>query len=619
MPEDEEQGAESPAGHTSVVYVHGMGEQRRYEEVSRLVDALDGYAYWASHVAGKPVGILTRIRARLEEPRGDQKRDVSYIRVCHNPDPAKRPAEVRTFRFYEVYWAPLTAGGRSVSAVLRWLLRQIVTPLAVLRSPWRDRQRLRRASLHGLWEEMRQRGYGSFRSSTFAALLRTYNAFERADARRDFRRGTYSDFRRFLNQQHGDHPEHLRSLLALAGRWRNRALRGEALTALVLITLGVTLALGLGGLALAVSAATGALLHLAPGALGSGASWLARLLATSAAYGRSHLLEVVAALVSVSGIAGFLRNYLGDVEIWTTYQETDADYRKRREILESAAGLLRHVLEDPKCTRVVVVAHSLGTAIASDALLEVGRYNRARQPGAPMLGPLELEKLDHIVTLGSPIDKIHYFFESRTGSYHRYNRVVEEVRGDIGEVPFTKNRKPHMHWVNFWDAADIVSGPLESVSNPRNPYLRVDNVRTRSFRFPDPAASHSAYFQHHDVIGRIFEMIFGGGGSLRGFAKTAKDEEELEHRFLGPGDGPRSQRLIQGVALLVPWIVVAGLAASAFTALARAATTCYWCAAMLLGVLALGWAGGKLAGHLAPLAVARSAPADEPADTGRDR
>ena len=121
---------------------------------------------------------------------------------------------------------------------------------------------------------------------------------------------------------------------------------------------------------------------------------------------------------------------------------------------------MTHVLEDEACGRVIVVAHSLGTAVAMDTLLRLGRYNRARDRENPMEGPLPLEKLRCFVTMGSPIDKIHYFFESYRSSYHRYVRVVEALRGDISTAPFAKNRKPHIHWINVWDRGDAISGEV---------------------------------------------------------------------------------------------------------------------------------------------------------------
>jgi hypothetical protein len=481
MTEEQNKAPKAPndaADYTAVVYFHGMGEQRRYEEVSRLIDVLDGYTYYSFHRENRPLGRLQNIRARLEPPRGEGKRDVSYVRLDHTPANASTPKIFTSFRFYEAYWAPVTAGGRSAWTVLRWMLRQILTPFAMIHSPWRERQRQRRASLHSLWENMRQHGYGQFHAVNFAQLLNNYNDFERADSRRAFPNGSFVDFKRFLEQKNTDDPNRLKLLLKLADLWHSQYQRTEYFTLFALLSLGLAIGLAFIGLLALVSTVTNGLTSFLANSNNSAneTNLITSALSWVANYARTHLLEI-ALFISTVLVARFLRDYMGDVQIWSTYQETDVNYAKRREILDSTVQLLSHVLIDPQCHRVVVVAHSLGTAIAIDALLELGRYNRARNRSVPMHGPIELEKLDQVITLGSPIDKIHYFFESRTSKHHRFNRVVEEVRGDIGEVPFAKNRKPHMHWINFWDVGDIISGPLETSSNPRNPWLRVDNVR----------------------------------------------------------------------------------------------------------------------------------------------
>src|SRR5262249_51204277 len=89
-------------GYTAVLYFHGIGKQRRYEGLSRLIDSLDRYAFHNQETTGR----LADIRGRVETPRGTCKKDVAYV-SCRRI----REKAYRTVRFYEAYWAPLTAGG----------------------------------------------------------------------------------------------------------------------------------------------------------------------------------------------------------------------------------------------------------------------------------------------------------------------------------------------------------------------------------------------------------------------------------------------------------------------------------------------------------------------------
>lgn len=124
---------EGEATFTAVAYFHGMGEQRRFEELSRLIDALDRFAIWSRRHLGRDLGRLEDIAARLEAPRGDLARDVSYVRVRHRGPGSPADASFATFRFYEVYWA----GWRGWCPAARRSRRR-ARPPGGWRAPWRS-------------------------------------------------------------------------------------------------------------------------------------------------------------------------------------------------------------------------------------------------------------------------------------------------------------------------------------------------------------------------------------------------------------------------------------------------------------------------------------------------
>ena len=106
----DEAGAATRASYSSVVYFHGMGSQRRYEETSRLVDCLDKYLV-RQHRGGNSLGMLRNIRVRVEPLRGDPqpKGIIGYIRTIFSGGPKAEAEPPRSVRFYEVYWAPVMA------------------------------------------------------------------------------------------------------------------------------------------------------------------------------------------------------------------------------------------------------------------------------------------------------------------------------------------------------------------------------------------------------------------------------------------------------------------------------------------------------------------------------
>src|SRR5260370_4438653 len=93
----DEAGAATRASYSSVVYFHGMGSQRRYEETSRLIDCLDKYL-GRQHREGNSLGMLRNIRARVEPLRGNpQSRDlVGFIRTISSGGSGQPASAVRS-------------------------------------------------------------------------------------------------------------------------------------------------------------------------------------------------------------------------------------------------------------------------------------------------------------------------------------------------------------------------------------------------------------------------------------------------------------------------------------------------------------------------------------------
>lgn len=584
-----------PSRHTSVLYFHGMGDQRRHEELCRLVDSLDAWSgsFTGGEAAGE-VGKLRGIGERFEVPRDGAGNDVCYIRADHLRQGEKGEPQGSVYRFYEVYWASVTAGGTAAGSVLRWLLGQIPAPLRTLRSPWRERQRLRRAALLRLWWCRRRTGDTQEIQEDFGKVHKEYHRFEGSDARRDFPKGSFRDFLAYLGSRAKDETIRKRQL-AVAKAWRRYYVRRELTNMLVLASLGLGMVLLAAGLLVMVVFLWRALAH----------TQAAQALAQIGPPGVTQWLEptwakAVASLTllgSLVGVTRFLGNYLGDVQFWTTYSETDTKFEKRGEILRRAAEMLHHVLLDPGCRRVVVVAHSLGTAIAMDALLQLTRHNRARNALDPFKGPLPLEKIGLFVTLGSPIDRIHYFFESRPGSYHRYNRVMEAIRGDLGSPPFARNRKQHVRWINFWDQGDPISSPLATPANGELPGLVIDNVHSGSLLFPDPGRSHSAYFGNREVLEKLYRAIFLTP-SARGQAEAGT---EYKRSSMGPGGPARGALFLQCLLLALPWLTALALLLHALPCGTVARSVILSALGLSVFCLVTAFIAGRIIGPLHPI------------------
>lgn len=524
---------QTPTGKwTAVLFVHGMGSQHRYGDVSALVEALDQRAREQANEreeveererekqaeqAGRPKQTRqakTKTKTKTKKPTLPADRYFSGI----HPDfePATRPdappityidtkwcpegnpeGDRPHYRFYEAYWAPITAGGVPAREVVTWLFAQVAKPLGGFFAKWREKPRLRRSILQNMQDVS---------EGHLDILFKAYDDYEGHTSRSRFSGSCFKDFETFLRQDYTRYrvpADQQDQIIATAKRWHRACVWAEVSNLFVLLTLATVLIAVTGMLLLTtvwiIKVLEGSTIVRTPMEL---ARYIKRDWHKFAILGSTALV--------LSGLAGWLKDYFGDVVFWTTYEETQTRYEKRCQILAEVRSYLSHVIEQPDCERVVIVAHSLGTAIAIDAILAEARDNRALRvpPGDKYPAARDLlRKITHVITYGSPIDKIHYFFERDPGE-HRYHRVVEDLRGDIGTEPFADEcGAPLIHWINFWDRADVISGALESPANRRNPSLRVDNRDISSARLLNPMQAHTGYLKRPPVLDALLDVI----------------------------------------------------------------------------------------------------------------
>lgn len=536
-------------GYTALVYVHGIGEQQRYFELSRLIEQLERYAERHESGAGGR-GPVRGVRVQLEPDRCKPERSRAFLQL-------QRVAATTTeVRAYEAYWAPFTAGGRSAAQVMRWVLRQWRAPAGglwgLLREKRWDLHRRHRVAM--LYECVSRRGHrrGRFPVRLVSRLLETYDGFVEDSAS-----GTSDGSPRAFIARCASRDRRLRRP---AEAWVRYAHRREAaiLGMLTSVLLAIVLLLvALAGLLLLLAGSLGWLFDLLPGQ--------ARELLHRLGYepGKFDLLQAIQVLVpgaAALGAGRFLSRYLGDVQVWATYQETERDHQVRRRILDDVRDLFLHILADGQCERIVVIGHSLGTSVAFEALLALRRHEQAHGYS------LGLHRIDHLLTLGCPVDKIQYFFTYDVRTAHRFERVLEELRGDLGDPPFSlpdptgcrcRATSPQLHWINLFDPADIIAGSVQSPASHRCGAHRVDNVQLCLLTFPAPGASHLAYFYDRRVLQIIYGATFDAEYAFARVPAAVAGRPRTEPMQLASGseDCPLA-RTVHGMALVLPWLAL---------------------------------------------------------------
>lgn len=483
--------------YTAVIFVHGMGQQTRHKNVGELLDALERYTEFSEEAA------LRSFKARTEPSRVGERDDVPFMQFDRF-DQRKHKTQTETrwrfagrYRAYEAYWSPVTARGAAPWPVALWALGRLNKPAEILKHSWRHATRLRMARLHKLIAETptpedpaQARGLDYVHASLLALIQR----FRGHDGERheSEHQGEPMDAKafRFFAMGKLDAPWWARLFQAVKD-WDEARLPVETAIRDVAHRLRVVgPAIGAYFVALGVRST-----------LDRGANVLADILLAVIGFG----------LIWAGLKAGkFLSLTFSDVFIWNSNRDHDREFARRQDVLSRTRALIEHVVADPACKRVVIVAHSLGTAITLETLSHIGRRNEARAGGADLV---ELSKLSHLFTLGSPIDKIFYFFQTDQPENYRAGRLYDDLRGDLSGEPFFRNGRGRVQWLNVWDEADIVSDPLYSPLGHRTDgadilTAEIHNCQVENTRGFDPVNSHLDYLDNPNVAESIGNALF---------------------------------------------------------------------------------------------------------------
>lgn len=493
------------AKYTGIIYFHGIGNQRRYEEMSRLVDALDAYSQTQDlATVGAPRGQRLEREVSNVSDAKDSSGFVDYLGFQRRIYPqGQKPKMQGSFKVFEGYWSSIVAKGLSSATVLKWLFKRWNSPIKSLRAPWRAHQRLKLAYLFRLYREEKESENPNKRLfSVYEGLADAYHEYNSSEAIKSHTKGSFESFKSsFIDTCSEISANDKAEAKRVAKLWRDRFCLSQWRIQFALLTF----VFGIIGLFVALLFGTAP--HLTNHLLGmvgleSFAKSIPQLLPAVWSLGLS------AAVLFLAGITRYaLRNFVADIVFWTAREGQSDLYESRLEIRESAVNTIQHALLDDDCERLIIIAHSLGTSVAYEALLELGRRRDAiGKTSADGKKAYPYEKISHFITAGSPIETIHYFFDLINSPAHRYNRVADTLKGSSEDHPFRMNGHRNIEWINLHAAADPVSSELYLPARKRIPDIQ--EIEVVSQFEPDPAAAHSGYFKVDTAVAHMFEAVF---------------------------------------------------------------------------------------------------------------
>lgn len=459
---------------TAILVIHGIGQQNPFETLNSFAQGLGNYL-------DDQCATVTY--------RPERIRHQGWTEVALHLDLDKPVTKKGTQRLslHEYYWAPHTQGKVTYRGVLAWLIRTALTPLRYLSN-----------NLHMMLETKKDAGFGDIAGLFLREIARGALLYLPliilVVLLYGFLEYTVEDLTTIRSNFAG-------LVDAEQSRW---ALGAVGVCLAMAVFLGIFLLkelahwigrrvsstqrkaelwwIGLAGLSLI-------------GFLGL-AYLIARWREVSiVAYVELFLRDGVLVLLILVGVAALLRKiligYVGDVTVYVTADAKAANYQARSAILKESTEALTLLLKNERYDRVIVAGHSLGSVIAYDTINRLlstawATPGPAPQGSKPELTPAELDKLKGLVTFGSPLDKIYYFFREQVAADQAVRAQVlsflhsfRKARSgrDYGQFKFTyPAQKPtpldmrpfdfpqsteDFCWLNIWSRMDPVSGPLD--------------------------------------------------------------------------------------------------------------------------------------------------------------
>lgn len=465
--------AEIPSRHTCILVIHGIGQQNPYETLDSFSQGLVRYFNQRGHSP----------RLRPERISHTSWTEVALHLEFESP---VTDGGLRRLSLFELYWSPYTQGKVTYRGVLNWLLRTALSPLRHLsnnlQALMEAKQKIDLTSIAGLFLREIWRALILYLPIALFAAVALFGLITTVPALQGL----------------------ARAFIGLVRAEPNRlALAGVALCFLLEVYLLVFIVVqllarfrrpsrGMESTAENWWLVLAGFFLLFFSALGF---FLAQFFGIDlAAYLRPLLrwgnLWPVLAVVLLLLLRRVLVDYVGDVAVYTAADAKSAHYEARSAILRESTAALARLVANPACDRIILAGHSLGSVIAYDTLnrLLSGVWATS-DPSAPQPSPRLTRddlsnKIKGLVTFGSPLDKVYYFFRvhvkpdqpirAQVLSFLHSFRRARSGR-DYGGFKFTYSPADppgnetsafpelgaEFRWLNVWSRMDPVSGNLD--------------------------------------------------------------------------------------------------------------------------------------------------------------
>jgi hypothetical protein len=217
-------------------------------------------------------------------------------------------------------------------------------------------------------------------------------------------------------------------------------------------------------------------------------------------------------LLLAYGAGRFMVDFVGDIPLYVEADEKSEFHRTRDEIKSAGLALLTNLVDNPEYRAVFVAGHSLGSVIGYDLINQLIRESRAGLPH-------DLTRLRGMLTFGSPLDKIYYFFRDTVGEKQAVRAQIQSFLHGFRKKSSGRDYHPYrfdhydmpiletMQWVNVYSAMDIVSDRLNFYAVDEQIHLGYWN----------PLTAHASYWgdaSFYSILAALLEARTSFEGRL---------------------------------------------------------------------------------------------------------
>ena len=490
---------------TAILVIHGIGEQNPYETLDQFSRNLMRYLVHEGGIED----------LEISADRYDRNDSVEARIRLSTSRSGPAPGQPAWIDLYEYYWAPQTEDKISYKETLSWLIKTTLTPLRLLNENIKDI-----SDAEGHPTEQKDSGDNGKVLTRRAIFLR--------ELRRIFL--IYLPLLFVLAALAYLLPETIKLPANVKGifeSWSKDHMWSKAImTALFVFALAIDLIVirqlwknfvrnlrrqpaiipsrwmwQTFGIGLAFTAA------------GIAVGWLAGLSFRSYFAPLLHVNVLVfligAGLAKVS--QSFLKNFVGDVAVYTNADAKAKNFQIRKAILAGSTTAVIRLLREQNVVnagdtydQIIVAGHSLGSVIAYDTLNQLLNKRHARADQIVGHVPVNtdipqnlLNRIQGLITFGSPLDKVHYFFRENVPENQAVRAQLLQFLQSFRKSPsgldyglyrlqrYDASGLDGVTWLNAWSKQDPVSGALHFYTG----------LQRQEFKYRIPIYAHLSYWE----------------------------------------------------------------------------------------------------------------------------